>query len=125
MAERLHGIGVETVDDLLAFEPATLAAELDHRRVDADTVLQWQQQAALVCRIPMLRGHDAQLLVAAEVTTPEELAQSDADDLFAIVDAIARSSDGKRMLRGGNPPDLNEVKDWIRWASHQRSFRAA
>jgi hypothetical protein len=125
MATRLQAIGVETVDDLLAAEPETLAAELDHHPVDADTITQWQQQAELVCRIPMLRGHDAQLLVAAEVTTPEELSESDADDLFGIVDVIARSHDGKRILRGGPAPDLNEVTDWIRWATHQRSLRAA
>ena len=125
MAERLEGVGVVTVDDLLAADPETLTADLDHRRVDVDTIVQWQQQATLVCRIPMLRGHDAQLLVAAEVTTPEELAESDAEDLFGVVDAIARSHDGKRILRGGHAPDLNEVRDWIRWASHQRSLRAA
>ena len=73
----------------------------------------------------MLRGHDAELLVAADLTTPEELAEADATELFAVVDEIANSGRGKRILRGGNPPDLDEVKDWIHWAKNQRSLRAA
>lgn len=125
LAERLNAIGIYTVDDLLNADAETVAEGLDHRRIDADTVLQWQQQATLVCRVPMLRGHDAQLLVMAEVTTPEELAACDAEDLFGIVDPIARSSDGKRIVRGGKLPDMEEVTDWIGFAQHKRELRAA
>ena len=125
MAEHLNGVGIYTVNDLLNADPEALANELDHRRVDAETVLQWQQQSTLVCRVPMLRGHDAQLLVLSEVTTPEELAGCDANELFGIVDPIARSSDGKRIVRGGKLPDLEEVTDWIGFAQHQRALQAA
>ncbi|QDT06739.1 hypothetical protein K227x_51550 [Rubripirellula lacrimiformis] len=125
MAERLNQIGLYTVDDLLNSDPETVAEQLGHRRVDADTVLQWQQQSTLVCRVPMLRGHDAQFLVMAEVTTPEELAGQDADDLFGIVDVIARSSDGKRVARGSKLPDLEEVTEWIGYAQHHRELKAA
>ncbi|MFK8114560.1 MAG: DUF4332 domain-containing protein [Rubripirellula sp.] len=125
MAERLNAIGIYTVDDLLNADPDTVAAELDHRRIDSDTILQWQQQATLVCRVPMLRGHDAQLLVMAEVTTPEELSAQDAEELFGIIDPIARSSDGKRIVRGGKLPDLEEVTEWIGFAEHMRELRAA
>lgn len=125
MAERLNAVGIHTIDDLLNADAETVASELDHRRVDADTVLQWQQQATLVCRVPSLRGHDAQLLVAAEVTTPEELAVSDADELFGIVDTIARSNEGKRIIRGGKLPDLEEVTDWISNGNQHRELMAA
>lgn len=125
MADRLNSVGIETVNDLLKADPESLAVELDHRRTDADTIVQWQQQATLVCCVPMLRGHDAQLLVAAEVTTPDELASSDAEDLFGIVDPIARSNEGKRIVRGGKLPDLPEVTDWINYAQHQRALQAA
>ncbi len=125
MAERLHAIGLYTVDDLLKADAATVAAGLGHRRIDADTILQWQQQSTLVCRVPMLRGHDAQLLVAAEVTTPEELAQQHADELLGMIDPVLRSSEGKRIVRGGNDPDLDEVTQWIAHAQHHRELRAA
>ncbi len=125
MSERLNTVGVYTVDDLLNADPESLATELDHRRVDSDTVVQWQQQATLVCRVPMLRGHDAQLLVAAEVTTPEELAECEASELFGIIDPIARSNEGKRIIRGGKLPDLEEVTDWISYGSQHRDLVAA
>jgi hypothetical protein len=125
MTKRLNAVGVYTVDDLINADPETLAAELGHRRIDADTIAAWQQQATLVCRIPMLRGHDAQLLVAAEITTAEEVAASDADELFSLIDPISRSSEGKRIIRGGKLPDLNEIKDWIGFAQQNRDLMAA
>ena len=85
----------------------------------------WQHQATLVCRIPMLRGHDAQLLVAAEVTTAEEVAESDADELFGMIEPIAKSSEGKRIIRGGKMPDLAEITDWIAFAQQNRDLVAA
>ncbi|MEL6108319.1 MAG: DUF4332 domain-containing protein, partial [Planctomycetota bacterium] len=125
MAEKLEVIGVHTVDDLLNSDPAALAESLDQRRVDAETVIAWQQQAALVCRIPMLRGHDAQLLVAAEVTTAEEVTTYDPETLLALIDPIARSNEGKRIIRGGKLPDLEEITDWITYAAQNRDLMAA
>ena len=125
MEERLQAIGIYTIQDLLDGDSEQIAELLDHRRVDADTVLQWQQQTTLVCCIPMLRGHDAQLLVAADIVTPEDLAGWDAEELFQIIDPIARSKEGKRILRGGNLPDLEEVTDWINFAQHNRKLQAA
>jgi hypothetical protein len=125
MAERLHAIGIETVNDLLNARPETVAQELGHRRIGADTVLQWQQQAQLVCRVPMLRGHDAQLLVAADITTPEALAACDPVELFEIIDPIARGNEGKRILRGGRLPDLAEITDWINYGQQHRALMAA
>jgi hypothetical protein len=73
----------------------------------------------------MLRGHDAQLLVAADIITPADLAACDAEELFEIIDPIARSKEGKRILRGGNLPDLEEVSDWVNFAQYNRELRAA
>ncbi len=125
MAERCNAIGLYSVDDLLHANAESVADELAHRRVDADTVLQWQQQSALVCRVPMLRGHDAQLLVMAEITTPEELAVQDASDLFELIEVLANSSEGKRIIRNGKAPDQEEITKWIGYAAHQRQLKAA
>jgi len=125
MAERLNRQGIDTVDDLLNADPADVAEGLNHKRIDADTVTAWQQQATLVCRVPMMRGHDAQLLVAAEVTTPEDLATWEPEDLFALVDPVSRGAEGKRILRGGALPDLAEITEWIRYGRQHRSLMAA
>jgi hypothetical protein len=125
MAARLEAVGIHTVEDLLTSDPQTVADNLDHRRVDAETILAWQQQATLVCRIPQLRGHDAQLLVAAEVTTPEEVTAYDPNELLGIIVPIAKSSEGKRILRGGKLPDLEEMNEWITNAAQNRELVAA
>ena len=125
MAAKLEAVGIVTVDDLFNADPAQLAEQLDHRRIDADVIISWQNQSILVCRIPMLRGHDAQLLVAAEITTPEEVAEYDPDDLFELIDPIARSNEGKRILRGGKLPDVQEISEWISYSALNRNLTAA
>ncbi len=125
MAERLHRIGVKTVDNLLTRSASSIADALKLAKVDADLIRQWQQQATLVCRVPMLRGHDAQLLVAAGITDPKKLAECDAVWLLKQVDPIAQSREGKAILRGGKHPDLAEMHEWIRNAQQQRELIAA
>ncbi len=125
MAERLHKIGVNSVGDLLGRSAESIAAALQHSKINADQVRQWQQQATLVCRVPTLRGHDAQLLVAAGVTTPEKLAQCESGWLLTQVEPIAHSAEGKAILRGGKLPDLAEVQAWIDSSQHKRELVVA
>ena len=113
------------VDQLLAANATSLTDKLNLRRIDAATIRAWQEQARLVCRIPNLRGHDAQLLVACNLTSPEELAAMQAAAVLKQVLAVAQSSEGQRILRGSKQPDLAEVNDWIDWASQCRSLNAA
>jgi hypothetical protein len=125
MGEQLKAIGIHTVADLLKADPHSAAEQLHNRRVVAETIRQWQQQALLASRIPGLRGHDAQILVACGITRPEELAATRAENLWAKVEPFSETVEGKRIIRNGKPPDVEEVRDWIRWAAHARSSRAA
>lgn len=125
MAERLARLQIVSVADLLAAKPAAVANGLKLRRVDESVVRGWQQQAKLVCRVPMLRGHDAQLLVAAGITEPERLAQCDPQWLLTQIDPISHSREGQSILRGGQMPDLAEISRWIRFAKQHRELRAA
>jgi hypothetical protein len=125
MAARLEKMGIHTVDQLLAANAETLADKINLQRVDDTTIRAWQEQARLVCRIPNLRGHDAQLLVACDLTSPEELANMNPTTVLSQVLVIAESVEGQRILRGSKLPDLAEINDWIAWASHCRSLNAA
>lgn len=125
MAERLARLQIVNVEDLLTAKPAAVASGLKLRRVDESLVRSWQQQAKLVCRVPMLRGHDAQLLVAAGITEPERLAQCDPQWLLTQIDPISRSREGQSILRGGQAPDLAEITRWIQFAKQHRELRAA
>lgn len=125
VAEKLEAIGIDTVEQFLAANADMVASRLDTKRVDGATIRDWQDQARLVCRIPNLRGHDAQLLVACKVTSPEELSRMNVASLLAQVTAVAKSPEGQRMLRGSQAPDHAEVTDWINWSTNSRSLNAA
>ena len=111
-AEKLNAAGIDCVDDLLKAHPIALAARLDDRHITEQTVIDWQDQALLVCTIPGLRGTGAQLLVGAGYRTTEAMAEADAAELCAAVLAFATGSDGQRVLRDGTPPDIEKIKAW-------------
>jgi len=125
MAERLYAIGVRTVEALTTRSAESIAGALKLSRVDAGIVRQWQQQATLVCCVPMLRGHDAQLLVAAGITDAQRLAACEPSSLLRKIDVVVNGREGKTILRGGKTPDLAEMNQWISNAAHQRPLVAA
>lgn len=124
-AERLLKCGIRTVADLLAADAAHVASKLNRKRITEDAIVAWQRQAMLVCRIPFLRGHDAQILVESEIYTPEKLASQSAATLLQVVSRVAGSQQGQRILRGSKEPDLAEVTDWIAWSKSCRSLQEA
>ena len=124
-AERFEKIGVVTIADFLRQTAESMASKIDYKRITANVVRQWQQHARLVCRIPNLRGHDAQLLVACGITDPQELADMSPDAVYGIVGPFSETKEGLKIIRSGKKPDLAEVKDWIDWASNHRTLQAA
>ncbi|MEO8494553.1 MAG: DUF4332 domain-containing protein, partial [Planctomycetota bacterium] len=116
-AKHLQKVGITTVQDLLACNPAEVAQQLRVRHITAEVVEDWQDQATLVCRVPNLRGHDAQILVACGFATPEEIGAASVGEVLAAAINFANSRDGKRVLRSGSPPDKDEVEHWIEWAA--------
>ena len=125
MAERLQKIGIVTVDDLLQARPADVATQMDYSKVDAAEVKIWQQQANLACRIPQMRGHDAQILVACGIADPTKLAAMDADTLWGTIQPFTKTAECKRIIRNGKAPDRDEILDWIEWAQSARTLAAA
>ncbi|MCY2985533.1 MAG: DUF4332 domain-containing protein [Planctomycetota bacterium] len=125
MAERLAPFNLRTVGDLVAVNAESVASQLGDRSVSAETILQWQHQALLVCRVPNLRGHDAQMIVGSGLTSAEQVAASEPTELLDKVIRVASSKQGVRMLRGTSVPDHEEVSDWIQWAQNCRAVRAA
>lgn len=124
-AQRLSRVDVYTVDDLLKSDAEIVADKLDNRRINADTIRQWQDQSRLICQVPELRGHDAQILVACGITEPEQLAAKRPVDLLALVGPFSDTSEGERIVRGGSKPDLEEVTDWIHFAQQSRTLTSA
>ena len=63
MAEKLAKFGIITVNDFLNRPAQWIADKLADSKLNAETLRTWQTQSSLMCQVPGLRGHDAQLLV--------------------------------------------------------------
>ena len=124
-AARMEAIGYRTVRQFLLADASVISQALNHRRLTPELLETWQKQSRLMCQVPMLRGHDVQMLIASGIETPQALATESAERLLTKVDRIARSAEGKRILRGSSRPDLEEVKNWIEWARSSRRLKAA
>lgn len=124
-AERFEKVGVVTIADFLRQTADSMATKINYKRISAEVIRQWQHQTRLVCRIPNLRGHDAQLLVACGITEPEDLATMNPEKVYGIVGPFSETKEGLKIIRSGKKPDLAEVRDWIDWASNHRSIQAA
>ncbi len=123
-ARRLEKVGIHTVADLLAADP-DVSSKIEVRYITPQVIVDWQDQARLVCQVPEIRGHDAQILVACDWRTPEQIAAANPADLLANIEPFVESKPGERIIRSGKKPDLAEVTDWVTWAGHSRSLRAA
>jgi hypothetical protein len=121
-AERLKAHAISTVRDLLRADAAQLAELVDARHITAEAILAWQDQASLVCSVPGLRGTHAQLLVGAGYRSADAIAAAEADKLCADVLTYAVSTAGQRLLRNGDPPDVEKIRGWLEAA---RSAQAA
>lgn len=122
---RFEAIGVHTIADFLKITAESLAEKLNYKRLNAKVIRQYQNQTRLVCRIPNLRGHDAQLLVGCGIIEAEELASMRPETLFAKVAPFSDTKEGLKIIRNGKKPDLEEITDWISFAQHNRSLQAA
>jgi Domain of unknown function (DUF4332) len=121
MAERFASLGIKTVGEFLDLSPDAIATRLADRRMDADVIETWQFQALLVMEIPGLRGTHAQLLTGAGYKTADDIASADPAKLCASVLLFAATTDGKRVLRDGEPPDMEKIKGWVTSASEARA----
>jgi len=124
-AERLQAVDIQLVADLLQADPDEVAARLNEQRMTPETVRRWQLQAQLVCRIPNLRSHDAQILVACGVEDPAKLATLDAGKFLRQVTRFVETKEGQRILRNAKRPDLVAVTAWIQWSANARQLKAA
>jgi hypothetical protein len=124
-ATRFQQIGMEKVRDLLNANPDVTAEKLNARHIPASVVRDWQDQSKLMIAVPGLRGHDAQILVAAGIRDCAALSRADITSLLNNVIQVADTAEGKRILRSGAIPDLEEVRAWINAAQQPTTSKVA
>lgn len=122
-AERLGRLGLLKVSDLMEADPAKIATNLGDSRITQSTVEGWQDQSRLMLQIPGLRVTQAQLLAGAGYRFTEDIAEAEPHELSADILAFAATQSGRRLLRDGDPPDIEKIKSWID-AAHASSKAA-
>jgi Domain of unknown function (DUF4332)/Zinc dependent phospholipase C len=115
-AARFQAIRISTVAEFLEADPEATAAALNTRHIKARTIIEWQQQAKLVCDLPGIRGGHAQLLVGAGLTTVDAIAETEPGDAMAAILKFAQTSAGQSVLRDDQPPDLEKIHAWVQTA---------
>lgn len=119
-AERMVPLGIKTVADFLAADPAAVANGTKARYMTAEAIALWQDQCRLMLDIPGLRGTHAELLAQSGYRTADAIAGAEADKLCADVLAFAATDTGRKLLRDGAPPDIERIKGWLAAASKAR-----
>jgi hypothetical protein len=115
-AARFEAMRISTVAQFFEADPEATAAALNTRHITAKTIVEWQQQAHLVCDLPGIRGGHAQLLVGAGLTTVDAIAETEPGDAMAAILKFAQTSAGQSVLRDGQPPNLEKIHAWVQTA---------
>lgn len=124
-AKRFVDIGIHTVEQFLAGDPAEIAAAINTGWIKTDTIVDWQDQARLVVEVPGLCGYKSQLLVGVECRTRETLASQDASALHEKISSFANTSAGKRVLRSNRLPSQDDIQQWVQNAAAEQVRRTA
>jgi len=108
-SNKLEAVGISTLEELLATASTPkgrqdLAAKSD---ISEKLILEWANRAGLF-RIKGIGEEYSDLLEAAGVDTVPELAQRNADNLYA---ALKSTNAAKKLVR--KLPSRDQIADWI------------
>lgn len=106
-------LGIHTVGDLLAADPAEIARRLDRDEIRCDTVRLWQAHMSLLCHVPELTLNDAQVLTACGVNSPAELRESDSGRLWEAVEGFLASDTAARFASARERYSRAQIADWV------------
>jgi hypothetical protein len=124
-SKKFEGIGIRTIGEFASADAEDMAAKLADRRFSASALQSIQQQVRLMCRIPGLRGHDAQILFASGVRDGEAIASMTPQELMAKITPFLATAEATRILRTSPKPDEAEAAEWIRNAQIQQALPKA
>lgn len=108
-AEKLHGVGIKTTDDLLdrAKDPKGRKALAEETGIDGSRILKWANMSDLM-RIKGVAEEYSELLEAAGVDTVKELKHRVPANLAA---KMAEVNEAKKLVR--QVPSEKMVEKWV------------
>ncbi len=112
-AKRFENIGIRTIRQFVSINAEELVERLATRWITVDLIRDWQDQARLVCEVPVLSGYRAQLLVAVGCRTSWQLRTCSAATLYAQLEPFCNTAEGEQILRSARIPTAEDVEAWI------------
>ncbi|WP_442481661.1 DUF4332 domain-containing protein [Aeoliella sp. SH292] len=113
-------VGIRTIAELLDANADEVAHQLDRTGITSSIVELWQTHVSMLTYIPNLTLSDVQVLTGAGVRNLNQLADADAEALYAAICEYFESPQGTRhqVLRKGLGP--RTVRHWIADAARTR-----
>ncbi|HMO87091.1 MAG TPA: DUF4332 domain-containing protein, partial [Lacipirellulaceae bacterium] len=97
-AQAFAGLGLRTIEDLLAADAADVARRLAHPSVTIEAVRLWQRHTSLMCFVPGVSLIDAQVLEACDVAAPDVLFTIDPRLLAESIARFLATERGRRFI---------------------------
>jgi hypothetical protein len=119
-AKVFAGLGIRTVEDLLAASAEAVAERLKRPAISAATVRLWQAHMSLMCFVPGVSLNDAQVLAANEVHSPEALFAADVRLIAAEIDRFFTTQRGRRFASQRSRFTVDRLIELQRIARNQR-----
>ncbi|MCG8448238.1 MAG: DUF4332 domain-containing protein, partial [Pirellulales bacterium] len=113
-------IDIHSVGDLLAADPAEIARQLCQPDIQCDTVQLWQSHMGLMCHVPELTLHDAQLLTIAGIFSPEQLMDVDLEALSESIEKSLATERGRRYAPLRHRYSRSQLSRWRQGARRCR-----
>jgi hypothetical protein len=115
------GLGLHTIEDLLAADAAEVARGLKRPGVSAEAVRLWQRHMSLMCFLPGISLGDAQVLAACEIGSPAALYTVDVPRLAEAVAEFLASERGRRFAAARQRLDRERLAGLQKLARRGRS----
>ncbi len=117
-------IGIHTVEQLLEADCERTAERLGRDGITPSVVALWQQHLGLLCFVPQIDLIDADLLVAAGISSADELADIDTAELHHRLSDFLQSERGGRFARRGYRYSRDSANRWRNAALASLAWRA-
>ncbi len=111
-------IQIVEVGQLIAADPAVVAAQLNRTSVTAETVALWQSHMRLMCAVPGLTLNDAQVLTACGIRSFAELRKAVPIELEATIREFLRSDRGQRFANAIGRFNASQIREWVHLGTH-------
>lgn len=108
--EKLRGIGITTIRDLLSQDPKIIAEKLGDKRITEETIKRWQIETKLMTEIPNLRVGEAVYLYHVGIHSKEEFEKTPTSEIMRRIEEFLKTEKGRSIEQHYKPPTKEKLE---------------